>query len=147
MRGGARDPRCIAVPPWLGPQRTPDGPAPTLIAVLPRRAVPPACRSFQSPVEIPGVSNIDFLRIATNARRKAAGDKELDPLEFYAHVMPKVGHTQRTHRGGCRPGGSCARDCRALGLLAKLGRARSLGDAPAGHTHARPPLSAPALGG
>lgn len=41
-------------------------------------------------MEIPGVSNIDFLRIATNARRKAAGQSELDPLEFYAHVMPKV---------------------------------------------------------
>jgi Fe-S cluster assembly ATP-binding protein len=46
--------------------------------------------SFQSPVEIPGVSNIDFLRIATNARRKARGESELDPLEFYAHVMPKL---------------------------------------------------------
>ena len=50
----------------------------------------PAC-SFQSPVEIPGVSNIDFLRIATNARRRAGGESDLDPLEFYAHVMPKVG--------------------------------------------------------
>jgi Fe-S cluster assembly ATP-binding protein len=46
--------------------------------------------SFQSPVEIPGVSNIDFLRIATNARRTARGEPELDPLEFYAHVMPKL---------------------------------------------------------
>jgi Fe-S cluster assembly ATP-binding protein len=46
--------------------------------------------SFQSPVEIPGVSNIDFLRIATNARRKALGMSELDPLEFYAFVMPKL---------------------------------------------------------
>ena len=46
--------------------------------------------SFQSPVEIPGVSNIDFLRIATNARRKAQGHSELDPLEFYAFVMPKL---------------------------------------------------------
>lgn len=46
--------------------------------------------SFQSPVEIPGVSNIDFLRIATNARRKALGLSELDPLEFYAFVMPKL---------------------------------------------------------
>jgi Fe-S cluster assembly ATPase SufC len=36
------------------------------------------------------VSNIDFLRIATNARRTAKGEKELDPLEFYAHVMPKL---------------------------------------------------------
>jgi len=46
--------------------------------------------SFQSPIEIPGVSNIDFLRIATNARRKALGQKEMDPLEFYAFVMPKL---------------------------------------------------------
>jgi Fe-S cluster assembly ATP-binding protein len=46
--------------------------------------------SFQSPVEIPGVSNVDFLRIATNSRRKAAGQSELDPLEFYAFVMPKL---------------------------------------------------------
>lgn len=46
--------------------------------------------SFQSPVEIPGVSNIDFLRLATNARRKALGHSELDPLEFYAFVMPKL---------------------------------------------------------
>ena len=36
------------------------------------------------------MSNIDFLRIATNARRTANGEPELDPLEFYAHVMPKV---------------------------------------------------------
>jgi Fe-S cluster assembly ATP-binding protein len=41
-------------------------------------------------VEIPGVSNIDFLRAATNAKRRAAGQPELDPLEFYAFVMPKV---------------------------------------------------------
>ncbi|KAL6759408.1 iron-sulfur cluster assembly protein [Haematococcus lacustris] len=46
--------------------------------------------SFQSPVEIPGVSNIDFLRMACNARRKALNQTELDPLEFYAHVMPKL---------------------------------------------------------
>lgn len=36
------------------------------------------------------MSNIDFLRIATNARRKAQGLSEFDPLEFYAHVMPKL---------------------------------------------------------
>lgn len=54
--------------------------------------------SFQSPVEIPGVSNIDFLRMAANARRKALGQPELDPLEFYAFVMPKVGITMQ-HMG------------------------------------------------
>nr|QKY14921.1 Fe\-S cluster assembly ATP-binding protein (HCF) [Polytomella parva] len=46
--------------------------------------------SFQSPVEIPGVSNIDFLRMAYNAKSKASGGKELDPLEFYAYIMPKL---------------------------------------------------------
>lgn len=46
--------------------------------------------SFQSPIEIPGVSNVDFLRMACNARRKSKGEAELDPLEFYAHVIPKV---------------------------------------------------------
>lgn len=37
--------------------------------------------SFQSPVEIPGVSNMDFLRMACNARRKARKLDELGPLE------------------------------------------------------------------
>lgn len=46
--------------------------------------------SFQSPIEVPGVSNIDFLRMATNARRKSLGMSELDPLEFYGHVAPKL---------------------------------------------------------
>eukprot|EP00882_Tetradesmus_deserticola_P008596 GHRQ01009064.1.p1 GENE.GHRQ01009064.1~~GHRQ01009064.1.p1 ORF type:complete len:295 (+),score=112.85 GHRQ01009064.1:426-1310(+) len=46
--------------------------------------------SFQSPIEIPGVSNVDFLRMACNARRKALGQTEFDPLEFYAHVIPKL---------------------------------------------------------
>ncbi len=46
--------------------------------------------SFQTPIEVPGVSNVDFLRMACNARRKQLGQAELDPLEFYAHVVPKV---------------------------------------------------------
>eukprot|EP00775_Hariotina_reticulata_P010739 gene10739-10895_t len=46
--------------------------------------------SFQSPIEIPGVSNVDFLRMACNARRKSLGQTELDPLEFYAFVIPKL---------------------------------------------------------
>lgn len=33
--------------------------------------------SFQSPVEIPGVSNMDFLRMAYNARKKT----EISPIE------------------------------------------------------------------
>lgn len=46
--------------------------------------------SFQSPVEVPGVSNTDFLRSSYNARAKAMGKPELEPLEFYAHLMPKL---------------------------------------------------------
>jgi hypothetical protein len=50
--------------------------------------------SFQSPIEIPGVSNVDFLRMACNARRKQLKQPELDPLEFYAFIIPKVSHDQ-----------------------------------------------------
>jgi len=46
--------------------------------------------SFQSPIEIPGVSNSDFLRVSTNAVRKARGLNELDPLEFFAFVSEKL---------------------------------------------------------
>lgn len=38
--------------------------------------------SFQYPVEIPGVSNLEFLRAAYNAQRKARGEKELPLAEF-----------------------------------------------------------------
>jgi Fe-S cluster assembly ATP-binding protein len=37
---------------------------------------------FQYPVEIPGVSNLQFLRTALNAQRKLRGDKELSGGEF-----------------------------------------------------------------
>ena len=37
---------------------------------------------FQYPVEIPGVSNAEFLRIAGNARRRDRGEEELDPFDF-----------------------------------------------------------------
>ncbi len=47
-------------------------------------------RSFQSPVEIPGVSNTEFLRLAANTRRKAKGEPELDPMEFFGFIVPKV---------------------------------------------------------
>ena len=36
--------------------------------------------SFQSPVEIPGVSNIDFLNMAYNAGRRKLGLLELGPI-------------------------------------------------------------------
>jgi Fe-S cluster assembly ATP-binding protein len=38
--------------------------------------------AFQYPVEIPGVSNSQFLRLAYNEKMKHFGQEELDPLEF-----------------------------------------------------------------
>ncbi|XP_020685539.1 ABC transporter I family member 6, chloroplastic isoform X2 [Dendrobium catenatum] len=37
--------------------------------------------SFQTPVEIPGVSNMDFLLMACNARREKRGEPTLSPIE------------------------------------------------------------------
>src|SRR5499425_2075440 len=38
--------------------------------------------AFQYPIEIPGVSNANFLRLAYNEKAKSEGRDELDPLEF-----------------------------------------------------------------
>ncbi len=38
--------------------------------------------AFQYPVEVPGVSNSQFLRLAYNEKMKHIGEEELDPLEF-----------------------------------------------------------------
>ena len=37
---------------------------------------------FQYPVEVPGVNNAEFLRMAYNARKVKAGEDEVDPLDF-----------------------------------------------------------------
>jgi Fe-S cluster assembly ATP-binding protein len=46
--------------------------------------------AFQYPVEIPGVSNMYFLKAALNARRKHQGLTELDAVEFLALVREKM---------------------------------------------------------
>jgi Fe-S cluster assembly ATP-binding protein len=46
--------------------------------------------AFQYPVEIPGVSNVYFLRAALNAVRKQRGDDELDPIDFLVYVREKL---------------------------------------------------------
>lgn len=46
--------------------------------------------SFQYPVEIPGVATSTFLKAAINARRKAAGDGEIDAMEFLKLVKAKA---------------------------------------------------------
>lgn len=46
--------------------------------------------AFQYPVEIPGVSNIYFLRAAYNAVRKNRGESELDAMSFLKYVREKT---------------------------------------------------------
>lgn len=38
--------------------------------------------AFQYPVEIPGVNNEDFLRLAYNSKQKALNQREVDPIQF-----------------------------------------------------------------
>jgi len=45
---------------------------------------------FQYPVEIPGVSNADFLRLSCNSRRKEKGEPEMEPLEFFEYINKKL---------------------------------------------------------
>jgi Fe-S cluster assembly ATP-binding protein len=46
--------------------------------------------AFQYPVEIPGVSNMYFLRAALNAIRKERGQEEVDALDFMQLVQEKT---------------------------------------------------------
>ncbi len=46
--------------------------------------------AFQYPVEIPGVSNMTFLRTAVNAQRKARGEEELSATDFLKEVRAKA---------------------------------------------------------
>ncbi len=45
---------------------------------------------FQYPVEIPGVNNVYLLKAALNAKRKAAGQSEVDAYEFLQLVRGKM---------------------------------------------------------
>ena len=45
---------------------------------------------FQYPVEVPGVNNAEFLRMAFNARRVCAGEEEMDPLDFDELLSEKM---------------------------------------------------------
>jgi Fe-S cluster assembly ATP-binding protein len=46
--------------------------------------------AFQYPVEVPGVSNSQFLRLAYNEKMKHHGEEELDPLEFNDYMREKA---------------------------------------------------------
>ena len=46
--------------------------------------------AFQYPIEIPGVSNEDFLRLAYNSKQKFYNKPEVDPLEFLSIINEKL---------------------------------------------------------
>ncbi|MEJ7575736.1 MAG: Fe-S cluster assembly ATPase SufC [Pyrinomonadaceae bacterium] len=46
--------------------------------------------AFQYPVEVPGVSNAQFLRLAYNEKMKHTGGEELDPLEFKDYLSERA---------------------------------------------------------
>lgn len=46
--------------------------------------------AFQYPIEIPGVSNEDFLRIAYNSKLKFENKDEVDPIEFFSIIHKKL---------------------------------------------------------
>ena len=46
--------------------------------------------AFQYPLEIPGVSNRDYLRVAFNAHRKAQGEDEIDVFDFDDLIEEKL---------------------------------------------------------
>jgi Fe-S cluster assembly ATP-binding protein len=62
-----------------------------LLALAPEeRARAGVFLGFQYPVEIPGVSNLEFLRVATNARRVAQGAEDLDTFAFEDLVRERL---------------------------------------------------------
>ena len=46
--------------------------------------------AFQYPIEIPGVSNEDFLRLAYNSKQKFLEKPEVDPIEFFSIINEKL---------------------------------------------------------
>ena len=46
--------------------------------------------AFQYPIEIPGVSNEDFLRLAYNSKQKFYNKSEVDPIEFLSIINEKL---------------------------------------------------------
>ena len=54
------------------------------------RAIAGLFMAFQYPVSIPGVSNMQFLKAAINAHRRARGDEEIGAMEFLKLIQQKA---------------------------------------------------------
>src|SRR5690606_35346442 len=94
VRGELVEPRDGAAPasgPSTRSGRTEVGEAVNLLALEPHeRAAAGLFLGFQYPVEIPGVSNVQFLREALNAQRKARGQEPLSGGEFLKLAREKA---------------------------------------------------------
>jgi Fe-S cluster assembly ATP-binding protein len=75
-----------------GLRRSAEGEPIDLLALEPHeRAAAGIFLGFQYPVEIPGVSNVQFLRTALNAQRRARGEEELSAGEFLRVAREQAG--------------------------------------------------------
>ena len=54
------------------------------------RAIAGIFLAFQYPVEIPGVSNMNFLKSMINSVREARGDEELSPIDTVKFIKEKI---------------------------------------------------------
>jgi Fe-S cluster assembly ATP-binding protein len=62
-----------------------------LLAMAPEdRACAGIFLAFQYPVEIPGVSTVNFLKAAVNSVRRSRGEEELDAMDFLALVRDRL---------------------------------------------------------
>ncbi len=62
-----------------------------LLALTPEeRAARGVFLAFQYPVELPGVSNMSFLKAAANAQRRQQGESDLDAMQFLKLVREKT---------------------------------------------------------
>ena len=77
---------------WAREQVRGDSEGVDLLSLEPHeRAAAGLFLGFQYPVEIPGVSNVQFLREALNAQRKARGEEPLSGGEFLKLAREKAG--------------------------------------------------------
>jgi Fe-S cluster assembly ATP-binding protein len=74
------------------PNPSPEGKGLDLLALDPHeRAAAGLFLGFQYPVEIPGVSNVQFLRESLNAQRKARGQEPLSGGDFLKRAREQAG--------------------------------------------------------
>jgi Fe-S cluster assembly ATP-binding protein len=59
-----------------------------------QRAAAGVFLAFQYPVELPGVNNAHFLRMALNAQRRARGEDELDAIQFLKLARTEIKRLQ-----------------------------------------------------